>query len=92
VLTCFAANDGSEVYQERVGGNYSASPVFAEGRLYLLNEAGETVVVAAGPQFQILARNPLGEKCQASPAISQGHFFIRTERQLFCLGGGPPGY
>jgi len=49
-------------------------------------------VVAAGPQFQILARNPLGEKCQASPAISQGHFFIRTERQLFCLGGGPPGY
>jgi outer membrane protein assembly factor BamB len=75
------------VWQDRLGGNFSASPVAADGRLYFVGDNGETAVVQAGPEFRVLARNPLGEKVQASPAISQGQIFIRTEKSLFCIGG-----
>jgi len=50
------------------------------------NNNGETTVIEAGPEFKVLAKNPLGEKLQASPAISQGQIFIRTEKNLFCIG------
>ena len=80
------AATGEIVWQERLGGNFSASPVFAEGRVYFLGDNGETTVVEAGPEFKVLARNPLGEKVQASMAVSQGQFFIRTERNLICIG------
>jgi outer membrane protein assembly factor BamB len=75
------------IWQERLGGGtYSASPVLAEGRLYCLSDAGETVVLAAGREFKELARNPLNEACQASPAVSGGRIFIRSEKHLFCIG------
>ena len=61
-------------------------PLFAEGRIYFLGDSGETTVIEAGPEFKVLARNPLGEKVQASMAVSQGHFFIRTEKTLICVG------
>ncbi len=86
IASCFNAANGEIVWQERVGGNFSASPVAADGRLYFVGDNGETAVIEAGPEFKVLARNPLGEKCQASPAISQGQLFIRTERHLFALG------
>jgi outer membrane protein assembly factor BamB len=68
-----------------VGGNFSASPVAAEGRIYFVGDNGETTVIEAGAEYRVLARNPLGEKVQASPAIAQGHIFIRTENNLFCI-------
>jgi outer membrane protein assembly factor BamB len=86
MANCFKADTGEIVYQERLGGNYSASPVFADGRIYFLSETGESVVIAPGPEFKILARNPLNEKCQASMAVSQGNLFIRTARHLYCIG------
>jgi hypothetical protein len=86
IVTCYKASDGQIVYQERVGGNFAASPVYTDGNIYFLSEAGETTVVQAGPEFKVLAKNPLNEKCQASMAISQGHLFIRTEKTLFCIG------
>ncbi len=86
IASCLRAATGELVWQERIGGNFSASPVAAEGRIYFLDDAGETVVVAAGPEFKILARNPLGEKTQASLAIAQGRIFLRTEHNLYCLG------
>jgi outer membrane protein assembly factor BamB len=88
IATCLTAATGEIVWQERLGGNFSASPVSAEGRLYFVSDEGETIVIAAGPEFKVLVRNPLGEKVQASPAISQGQIFIRTEKQLFCIAGG----
>ncbi len=88
VASCMKADTGELVWQERVGGNFAASPVAAEGRIYFVGDNGETAVVEAGPEFKVLARNPLGEKVQASPAISQGQLFIRTEKNLFCIGGG----
>ena len=73
------------MYQERLGGNYSASPVYADGRIYCLSESGETIAFAPGPDFQLLARNPLEERCQASIAVSGGSLFIRSEKHLFCI-------
>jgi outer membrane protein assembly factor BamB len=86
VASCLKADTGELVWQERVGGNFSASPVAAGGRIYFVGDNGDTTVIAAGPEFKVLAKNPLGERVQASPAISQGQFFIRTEHQLFCFG------
>jgi outer membrane protein assembly factor BamB len=86
VATCMKADTGELAWQQRIGGNFSASPVAAEGRIYFVGDNGETTVIKAGPEFEILAKNPLGEKVQASPAISQGQMFIRTERHLFAIG------
>jgi len=86
VATCMKAGTGEIVWQERVGGNFSASPVAADGRIYFVGDNGETTVIEAGPEFKVLAKNALGEKLQASPAISQGQVFIRTEKNLFCIG------
>ena len=58
----------------------------SRGRIYFLGDNGETTVIEAGCEFNVLARNSLGEKVQASLAISQGQMFIRTERHLFCIG------
>jgi hypothetical protein len=74
------------VYAERVGGDHCASPVYADGHIYFLSETGEATVIRAGPNFEIVAKNPLNEKCLASIAISRGNLFIRTERNLYCIG------
>jgi outer membrane protein assembly factor BamB len=79
VAQCLRADTGEVVWRERVEGTYSASPIAAAGRVYFLNDAGETTVVRAGPVFERLAKNPLGEKAQASMAVSQGQLFVRTE-------------
>ena len=77
---------GEQVWQERVGGNHSASPVFGDRRIYFLSEEGETTVINVGSEFKVLAKNALKEKCQASIAISQGQIFIRGEKNLYCIG------
>lgn len=87
VAMCLKEDTGEIVWQERAGGAYSASPVGAEGRIYFISDAGETTVIAAGPQFKVLAKNPLGEKVQASMAVSQGRLYIRTANNLYALGG-----
>ena len=86
IATCFDAKSGEVVWQERVGGTFCASPVAAEGRVYLLSEQGDMTVIEAGPQFKVLAKNALGERCQASPAISQQQIYIRSEKNLWCIG------
>ncbi|MCP4506590.1 MAG: serine/threonine protein kinase, partial [Fuerstiella sp.] len=84
---CFRAATGDVVWQERIGGKHSASPIYADGRIYFLTEAeGETVVIESGPKLKILARNRVDEKCKASMAVSQGNLFIRSEHHLFCIG------
>jgi outer membrane protein assembly factor BamB len=86
VATCMKAATGEIVWQERLGGSFSASPVWVDGRIYFLSDAGETTVVEAGPEFKVLAKNPLNEKCQASMAVSQGRLFVRTEKNLYGIG------
>jgi outer membrane protein assembly factor BamB len=91
IVTCIDGTDGKKVWQERVGGIYSASPVAAGGRIYLLNESGETVVLRAGRELQILERNPMGERAVASPAVSGGQLFLRTDAHLIRVGSDSPG-
>ena len=68
------------------GKHYSASLVTAGGLVYFLADDGITKVVRPGPKLDVVAENPLGEYCYASPAISQGQVFIRGEKHLFCIG------
>jgi outer membrane protein assembly factor BamB len=86
IATCYGADTGEVVWQERLGGNHSASPIHANGQVYFLSEQGESVVIQGGEQFKEIARNSVGEKCQASYAASQGNLFIRSEKNLFCIG------
>ena len=88
VAKCLRAETGEEIWRERLEGRYSASPVWADGRIYFLSEKGKTTVVQAGGEFKVLAENELNEKCCASPAVSQKHIFIRSENNLYCIGPG----
>jgi outer membrane protein assembly factor BamB len=85
IALCMDATDGKVVWQERLEGDYSASPVFAAGRLYFLSENGDTTVIAPGRAFKQLAVNPLEGTCQASLAISNGRIYIRSDKHLFCV-------
>ncbi len=87
VVTCVDASNGERVWQDRLGGIFSASPVAGAGRIYLVSETGEMLVLVAGRELKLLARNDVGERTSASPAISGGRLFIRTERHLIAVGG-----
>jgi outer membrane protein assembly factor BamB len=88
LLTCYETATGKQVYSERLGGTgaYTASPVAADGRLYFTGEESGVRVVKAGPKFELLAIDPLGETCLSTPAISDGLLFVRTEHHLVALG------
>ncbi len=86
ILVCIEAETGKPVWQERLTGVHSASPVLVDGRIYILSELGETIVLQPGDHYEEIARNSLEETCKASMAVSQGNFFIRTSEHLFCIG------
>ena len=86
VLTAVDATSGERIWQERVDGVFSASPVAGGGHVYFVSENGETVVLKAGRAPQVVARNALGERAVASPAISNGQIFIRTDNHVFAIG------
>ncbi len=90
IASCLDASTGEVVWQERLGGSFSASPVSAAGRIYLLDNNGETTILDAGPKFRVLAKNPLGDQVQSSIAMAQGRLFIRTDKELFCVGAEKP--
>jgi outer membrane protein assembly factor BamB len=85
VAHCFEAATGRLLWQERLGEHH-ASLVSAGGLVYFLNDDGVAHVVKPGPTYQLVARNEVGEKCFASPAISRQQIFLRGERHLFCIG------
>lgn len=86
VLTAVDAATGARIWQQRVDGVFSASPVAGGGHVYFVSESGDTVVVKAGRQPAIVATNALGERAIASPAIAHGQLFIRTDQHVFALG------
>jgi outer membrane protein assembly factor BamB len=85
VVTCAAADTGTPVWKERLGGIFFASPVAADGKIYLLSETGEMYVLRAGRKAEVLAKNDLGERFLASPAISNGMIFLRADGRLFAI-------
>jgi outer membrane protein assembly factor BamB len=91
VATCMKADTGELLWQERIGGNFSASPTSAEGRIYFTSDEGETTVIEAGSEFKVISKNSLGEKVQASMAVSGKRIYIRTANHLFCIANSPDG-
>lgn len=88
VVTCYEAKTGKQLYKERLGGSggYTASPVAADGCLYFTSEESGIRVVRAGPKFELVAVNPMGDPCMATPAISDGMLFVRTQHYLYGIG------
>jgi outer membrane protein assembly factor BamB len=83
---CFAAATGKRLWQERLGSQFNASLVTAEGLVYFVADDGVAKVVRPGPKLEVVAENPLGENCASSPAIATGHIYLRGEKHLFCIG------
>jgi outer membrane protein assembly factor BamB len=92
VANCLNAKTGEAVWRDRLGGRFRSSLAAGDGKLYVTNREGDTFVLKAGPEFEVLAVNSLsGDDFQASPAISDGQIFIRADNRLYCIGGAKSG-
>jgi outer membrane protein assembly factor BamB len=83
VLTCTDAATGRAVWQERLGGRFCSSPVYADGKFYAFDEAGRAVVGVPGAAWKKLADNRLDAGCMATPAIAGRALFVRTKTHLY---------
>ncbi len=89
ILAAYNAKTGERVHQQRIsekGGSFMASPVAADGKLYFASEDGEIYVVKTGPKYELLATNPVGEVLMATPAISEGAIFVRSQHHVYAFG------
>ena len=86
IASCFDAKTGKRHWMERLPGGHSPSTVSADGLVYFTSDRGVTTIVRPGKTFNLIAQNELGEQISASPAISQGQFFLRTHQHLYCIG------
>jgi outer membrane protein assembly factor BamB len=90
VLSCYEAATGKQLYKERMGtgdDGFTSSPVASEGKMYFASEQGTVYVVKPGAEFKVLATNKMGEVCMATPAISEGTLFFRTQGHVVAVGG-----
>ena len=87
IVTCIEAKDGKAVWQKRVAGNYSGSPVRVKDKLYCIDDLGTVVVLSATREFAELGRMELKEECRTTPAISGGRMYLRTTSHLYSIGG-----
>jgi outer membrane protein assembly factor BamB len=83
IASCIEAKTGEIVWQKRIGGEYTASPVYADGKVWLFSEEGKTTVLRPGRTYEVLAENQLGEGFLASPAIVGKAFYLRTRTHLY---------
>jgi outer membrane protein assembly factor BamB len=89
IFDAYNLKTGEEVYRQRlpyIGSGFSASPVAADGKIYLTSEDGEIVVIAAGPEFRHIATNSMHELLMATPALSDGVMYVRSQSSLFAIG------
>ncbi len=83
VATALEAKTGSQVWSERIGGNCSASPIIADGKIYFFSEEGKATVIAAGREFKKLAENTLASGFMSSPAVTDNALILRTKTDLY---------
>lgn len=90
IVTSFEAKTGDVLFQGRLGNapreGFSASPVTVDGKVFFTNDEGETFVLEAGPEFELLHVNRLGARTLASPALVDGRWYFRTQNELICIG------
>ena len=89
-INCFATSDGKLIWKERLGGHFSGSLVTANGLVYCTADDGTVTIVEPSDPMKVIAKNPLGEFCFSSPAISDGQLFFRGERHLIAVGKPAP--
>jgi outer membrane protein assembly factor BamB len=92
VLDAYDLRSGEELYRQRlplIGSGYSASPIAADDKIYLSNEDGEMLVLAAGPKYAHIATNSMGDLLMATPALSDGVMFVRSATRVFAVGRRP---
>jgi outer membrane protein assembly factor BamB len=87
-LSAIDAETGKRIWQERVDGLFTASPIAGDGKIYFVSETGEVIVLRSGREPAVIARNDIGERLMASPAISNGQLFLRSDGRLFAIGNG----
>ena len=85
VLSCFEAKSGNQKWRQRLDGRHSASLVSANGLVYVLSDKGVMTVIRPGAEYEMVARNEIGEDTNASPAISNGRIYLRGDKHLFCI-------
>ncbi len=83
--SCLDAQTGEVVWQERIGGNYSASPIYTNGLIYLQSEQGDATVIEASRDFKVVSKNTFGERTLASYGVANGTLLIRTAEKLYCV-------
>jgi outer membrane protein assembly factor BamB len=83
VISCLEAKTGEQIWQKRLGGDYSASPLYADGRIYFFNQEGVIPVIAAEREFKLLAENKLDDGFMASPAVIDDALILRTRKHLY---------
>jgi outer membrane protein assembly factor BamB len=83
---CLEAKTGKVLWRQRLAGKFSASPVWADGKIYLLSEKGQMSIVSDGPEYKLVAENELEGRFCASVAISQGYLFLRSDEAVYCIG------
>ena len=88
VVTCLEAKAGTLVWNKRLGGNFSASPIYASGRIYFCDQDGKTFVFKPGREYRELAVNELEDGLMASPAGARDSLYLRTKTHLYCVGSG----
>jgi outer membrane protein assembly factor BamB len=86
-VTVLDAATGQRIWQQRIEGVFSASPVAGDGKVYFTSESGDVIVIRSGRQPEILARNSIGERLIASPAIAGGQLFLRSDDRLIAVKG-----
>ncbi|MFO0817603.1 MAG: PQQ-binding-like beta-propeller repeat protein [Pirellulales bacterium] len=87
IVTCVQVADGKQVWQKRVNGAFSGSPIRVDDKVYCISEEGEVVVLAAEKEFKEIGRMSLGEPSRSTPAVSGGRMYLRTYSQLISVGG-----
>jgi outer membrane protein assembly factor BamB len=85
IATCYDAKSGEVYWNERIGGNFSASPVYADGVILFCNEQGKCTQVRADKTFKVVAENQLGDGFMASPAVSGNAYFMRSRTMMYCI-------
>jgi hypothetical protein len=90
VVCCLETATGRELWKQKIGGHYAASPIYADGRLYFCNQEGKTTVIKPGRSYELLATNSLETGCMASPAVSGQALLLRTKTHLYRIESTVP--
>lgn len=85
VVTCTELDSGEDVWKQRIGGNFSGSPICIDGRIYIMNEKGEVIVVGASPTYKLYGKFPLDDPSHSTPAAAGGRLYFRTFHRLICV-------